>query len=185
MIGSEKSLEEILNALFEKAGNLDELKNKEELKRLKSEPGFRRLVEVQARNPKPIRNLAVIYSEEHKRHYSDQFKWESPSRVEAILTTLKSQGFFRETKSTLLKARKATIEELQSVHDLKYIEFIRDTSLKGVTNLPRSTYICPGTWDAALYAAGGALMAGEVVEKQGAGSREQGAGSVERRKNEW
>ncbi len=82
------------------------------------------------------------------------------------MTTLKSEGFFRATKTTLLKARKATIEELQSVHDLKYIEFIRDTSKKGITNLPRSTYICPGTWDAALYAAGGALMAGEIVESQ-------------------
>lgn len=46
MIDSEKSLEEILNALFEKVDNLDELKNKEELERLKSEPRFRRLVDV-------------------------------------------------------------------------------------------------------------------------------------------
>jgi len=46
MIDSEKSLEEILNALFEKVDDLDELKDKEELERLKSEPGFRRLVEV-------------------------------------------------------------------------------------------------------------------------------------------
>jgi len=127
--------------------------------------------------PQPIRNLAVIYSKEHKRHYSDQFKMERPDRVEAILTTLRSEGFFRETKSTLLMARKATIEELQSVHDLKYIEFIRDTSPKGVTNLPRSVYICPGTWDAALYAAGGALMAGELQRSEIRSQRSEVPGS--------
>jgi len=219
MTNPEKSLEEILNALFEKVGNLDSPKEKKELERLKSEPRFERLVEVlleegqrkdrgrrsevgrqrsegkstnskleaqsplpgissqplttnseprtlNSELPDPIRNLAVIYSKEHERHYSDQFKWESPGRVEAILTTLKSEGFFGATKTTLLKGRRATIEELQLVHDLKYIEFIRDTSKKGTTNLPRSTYLCPGTWDAALYAAGGALMAGEVIENQ-------------------
>jgi len=218
MIDSEKSLKEILNDLLEKSGNLDGPEDKKELERLKSEPEFRRLVEVlleegqrrdkegrksevvsresgvggrraelkaeslklkaqglegerqrgkeKSINSKPIRNLAVIYSKEHKHHYSDQFKMESPDRVEAILTTLKSEGFLRATKTTLLNARKATIEELQSVHDLKYIEFIRDTSRKGITSLPRSTYICPGTWDAALYAAGGALMAEEIVGGQ-------------------
>ncbi len=119
---------------------------------------------LETRNSKPIRSLAVVYAEAHKRHYSDQFKMECPDRVEAILTTLRSEGFFGETKTTLLEARKATIEELQSVHSIEYIEFIRNTSKKGTTNLPRSTYLCPGTWDAALYAAGGALMAGELVE---------------------
>lgn len=42
MIDSEKSLEEILNAMFEKAGNFDGTEDKKELERLKSEPGFRR-----------------------------------------------------------------------------------------------------------------------------------------------
>ncbi len=108
----------------------------------------------------PIKNLAIIYSAKHQAHFSPAFKKESPARIEAILTTLRAAGILNRQNCTLYEAKSATIEQLETVHDTKYIEFIKKTSKKGSTTLPRSTYINSGSFKAALFAAGGALMAG-------------------------
>lgn len=109
--------------------------------------------------------LAIIYSAKHQAHFSPAFKEESPARIEAILTTLRTVGILERPNCTLYEAKQATIKQLETVHDTKYIEFIKNTSKKGLTALPRSTYINSGSFKAALFAAGGALMAGELVSQ--------------------
>jgi acetoin utilization deacetylase AcuC-like enzyme len=107
--------------------------------------------------------MALVYSPHHKRHHSRAFPEDSPDRVEAILTQLSATGLLRGEAVSLIDAPAATIEQLRTVHTPEYVEFIRKTAAQGPRTLPRSTYICKGSWEAAQRAAGAALKAGELV----------------------
>jgi len=113
----------------------------------------------------PVRTLAVIHSDHHRKHASDSFPEESPGRVDALLTHLRTKGFFKSGKD-LVEAPLATVEQLTAVHTPEYVEFVRKTAKRGPVVLPRSTYLCPGSWQAALAAAGAALAAGKLVEEE-------------------
>jgi acetoin utilization deacetylase AcuC-like enzyme len=107
--------------------------------------------------------MALVYSPHHKRHRSPAFPEDSPDRVEAILTQLSAIGLLRGDAVSLIDAPAATIEQLRTVHSPEYVEFIRETAAQGPRTLPRSTYTCKGSWEAAQRAAGAALKAGELV----------------------
>ncbi len=115
--------------------------------------------------PAPLSSIALIYAKEHRGHASDAFPEDSPGRVEGIVTHLKGARFFHGETKVLLDAPEATVEQLATVHSREYIEFIRTTSARGPTRLPRSTYMCAGSWQAALAAAGAALKAGDLVQQ--------------------
>lgn len=115
--------------------------------------------------PSPVRTLAVLHSDHHRQHSSKAFPEESPGRVEALLTYLRTKGFFKSGKE-LVEAPLATVEQLTTVHTPEYVEFVRKTAKRGPVVLPRSTYLCPGSWQAALAAAGAALAAGKLVEEE-------------------
>ena len=87
---------------------------------------------------------------------------ESPSRLTAIEDQLISSGL-----AGLLQrheAPAATTSELARVHPLEYIEAIRAASpRKGIVHLDPDTAMCPRTWDAALHAAGAAVLATDLV----------------------
>ena len=118
-----------------------------------------------SREPVPLSSIALIYAKAHRGHASEAFPEDSPGRVEGILTYLKGMGFFDGQRRVLLDAPVATVEQLAAVHSREYIEFIRRTSARGPTRLPRSTYMCAGSWQAALAAAGAALKAGDLVQR--------------------
>lgn len=113
----------------------------------------------------PVRTLAVIHSDHHRQHASNSFPEESPGRVDALLTHLRTKGFFKGGR-VLTEAPLATVEQLTTVHTPEYVEFVRKTAKRGPLVLPRSTYLCPGSWQAALAAAGAALAAGKLVEEE-------------------
>jgi acetoin utilization deacetylase AcuC-like enzyme len=66
-------------------------------------------------------------------------------------------------KLVLLSPRAATYEELTSVHAPEYITKIRSQVEKGGGWLDHDTVVSPGSYNAAIYAAGGALTAIDAV----------------------
>ena len=58
----------------------------------------------------------------------------------------------------------AKTSELARVHPIEYIEAIREASPRsGIAHLDPDTAMCPYTWDAALHAAGAAVLATDLV----------------------
>jgi acetoin utilization deacetylase AcuC-like enzyme len=66
-------------------------------------------------------------------------------------------------KLVLLSPRAATIEELAAVHAPEYISRIQSQSERGGGWLDPDTVISPGSYNSAVYAAGGALTAVDSV----------------------
>lgn len=86
---------------------------------------------------------------------------ESAGRLEAIISYLEQTGLTEQL--TLIKPRAASIEELALVHDKQYIDGVRAVVQRGGGWLDPDTVTSPGSYDAAIYAAGGAIRAVESV----------------------
>ena len=87
---------------------------------------------------------------------------ESPARLAAIEDRLISSGLAGLVERH--DAPAAKVSELARVHPLQYIEAIRQASPRsGIVHLDPDTAMCPHTWDAALHAAGAAVLATDLV----------------------
>ncbi len=88
---------------------------------------------------------------------------ENSQRLVAIMSHLEKTG--TKEKVTLLSPRAATVEELEMVHAPEYISQIKSRAADGGGWLDPDTVMCPKSYEAALYAAGGLLTAVEAVMK--------------------
>ena len=86
---------------------------------------------------------------------------ESGQRLEAIMAHLKETGLIKQL--TAIRPRPATVEELAYVHQESYISELQDVAARGGGWLDPDTVMSPGSWDAALYAAGGVIEATDAV----------------------
>jgi len=87
---------------------------------------------------------------------------ESPERLAAIEDHLISSGIAGVIERH--EAPAAKVSELARVHPLEYIEAIREASPRsGIVHLDPDTAMCPHTWDAAVRAAGAAVLATDLV----------------------
>jgi acetoin utilization deacetylase AcuC-like enzyme len=86
---------------------------------------------------------------------------ENRERLHGILELLKAKGYDR--KAGMLAPRAASLEELARVHQPSYIKTIESTAREGGAWLDADTYISQGSYQAAVYAAGGVLTALETV----------------------
>jgi acetoin utilization deacetylase AcuC-like enzyme len=94
---------------------------------------------------------------------------ECPERLSAIEDHLISSGLAGLVERH--EAPAAKVSELARVHPLEYIEAIRNASPKsGIVHLDPDTAMCPDTWNAALHAAGAAVLATDLVIGGRAGS---------------
>ncbi len=66
-------------------------------------------------------------------------------------------------KLILLQPRRASITELEMVHDAEYISKVNRIAKNGGGWLDPDTIVCPKSYEAALYAAGGLLSSIEAV----------------------
>lgn len=57
----------------------------------------------------------------------------------------------------------ATVEDVVQAHSVPYVNFIQQISGAGGGYLDADTYVSPGTWDAALWAAGAGISAVDAV----------------------
>ena len=86
---------------------------------------------------------------------------ENASRLEAITSHLEQTGLVRQL--TPIKPRPATTEELSLVHSENHISSIQKTAERGGGWLDADTVVSAGSYEAALYAAGGVIKATAAV----------------------
>jgi acetoin utilization deacetylase AcuC-like enzyme len=86
---------------------------------------------------------------------------ERPDRLRAIERVLEQEKFQALARE---QAPMATLEAIARVHPMDYVEQVRDASPKeGMVQLDADTSMSPGTFEAALRAAGGAMRAVDEV----------------------
>lgn len=86
---------------------------------------------------------------------------ENSRRLEAIVSHLEQTGL--KERLTLIKPRPATIEELTLIHHESHVAHVKEVAERGGGWLDSDTVVSPGSYDAALYAAGGAIEAVAAV----------------------
>jgi acetoin utilization deacetylase AcuC-like enzyme len=86
---------------------------------------------------------------------------ENASRLEAIVAMLEKSGL--KERLTHIPAHPALVEELLQVHDKKLVAMIQAVAESGGGWLDPDTFVSPGSYTAALYAAGGVINAVDAV----------------------
>ena len=86
---------------------------------------------------------------------------ENARRLEAIISRLNQTGLARQL--TPIEPRAASADELSAVHDKQYISHINDMAQRGGGWLDADTVMSADSYEAAVYAAGGAISAVEAV----------------------
>src|SRR5260370_14262964 len=105
---------------------------------------------------------AFITHADCAKHDMGRHHPESPARLAAIEDHLISSGVAGLVERHDAPAAKTS--ELARVHPLEYIEAIREASPRnGIVHLDPDTAMSPHTWDAALHAAGAAVLATDLV----------------------
>jgi len=88
---------------------------------------------------------------------------ENSRRLVEAMSYLKETGI--KEKLTCLPPRPALLEELEMVHTPEYISYVKNKAEKGGGWLDPDTVMSPKSYEAALYAVGGLLVAVEAVIK--------------------
>jgi acetoin utilization deacetylase AcuC-like enzyme len=104
----------------------------------------------------------LVYDPIYLEHDTGDHVENSRRLVEAI-SYLKETGL--KEKLTCLLPRPASLEELEMVHAPEYISYVKSKAEKGGGWLDPDTVMSPKSYEAALYAAGGLLVAVEEVMK--------------------
>jgi len=101
-----------------------------------------------------------VYDPIYLKHDTGQHV-ENARRLEAVISHLDQTGLKQQL--TPIKPRPATIEELSLVHHEQHISHVREVAQGGGGWLDLDTVMSPDSYDAALYAAGGAIEATRAV----------------------
>ncbi len=104
--------------------------------------------------------VGYVYDPVYLRHDTGEHP-ENARRLEAIVSLLESSGL--QKRLALIKPRPATAEELTLVHDESYVAHIKEVGQNGGGWLDVETFMSAGSYDAALYAAGGTIKAVDAV----------------------
>ena len=86
---------------------------------------------------------------------------ENSRRLEAIIFSLEQTGL--KSRLTPIRPRPATIGELTLVHHESHVAHVKEVAQRGGGWLDMDTVMSAGSYDAALYAAGGAIEAVAAV----------------------
>ena len=105
--------------------------------------------------------LPVLPPEYEAQHDPGPGAYDRPERVAAVRRALARPEFAAAAR---IEAPKASLEALLGVHDSAYVERLRAASPRdSVVRLGPDVLMSPGTLDAALHAAGGAVLAADAV----------------------
>ncbi|MFC1938680.1 histone deacetylase [Chloroflexota bacterium] len=108
--------------------------------------------------------VGYVYDSVYLEHDTGQHP-ESAARLEAIMSRLEESSLKKRLYH--IPPRPATIEELALVHHEEYITYVQAIAKSGGGWLDPDTVVSPGSYKAALYAAGGVIRATEVVMNEG------------------
>jgi acetoin utilization deacetylase AcuC-like enzyme len=103
---------------------------------------------------------ALIYHPDYLLHDTGDHP-ENRHRLTSIITHLQETGLW----DTLLRveSRKATVEEVQAIHTVEYVDFLRRLAESGGGVLTPDTPVSPQSYDVALLSTGGVLRAVDAV----------------------
>jgi len=104
--------------------------------------------------------VGYVYDPIYLRHDTGEHV-ENAERLKAILSHLEETGL--KQKLILIKPRPATLEELLGVHHRQHITQIQEVALRGGGWLDVDTVMSADSYQAALYAAGGVIVATDAV----------------------
>jgi len=104
--------------------------------------------------------VGYVYDPIYLKHDTGQHP-ENARRLEAIISHLEQTGL--RQKLSPISPRAATAEEIALVHSRQYIAYIQEVAKNGGGWLDVDTVMSPGSYDAAVYAAGGLISATEAV----------------------
>jgi len=104
----------------------------------------------------------LVYDPIYLEHDTGDHVENSRRLVDAV-SYLKETGI--KEKLTCLPPRPALLEELEMIHAPEYISYVKSKAEKGGGWLDPDTVMSPKSYEAALYAAGGLLVAVEEVMK--------------------
>jgi len=104
--------------------------------------------------------VGYVYVPVYLKHDTGQHP-ENARRLEAIISYLEQTGL--RQKLSPIPPRAATAEEIALVHSRQYIAYIKEVAKNGGGWLDVDTVMSPGSYDAAVYAAGGVISATEAV----------------------
>ena len=105
-------------------------------------------------------SVGYVYDPIYLKHDTGQHV-EVAARLEAIISHLEKTGL--KTQLTLIEPHPATVEEIALVHQREYIKEIEEKAASGGGWLDPDTVMSAGSYEAALYAAGGLIRAVETV----------------------
>ncbi len=111
--------------------------------------------------------VGLVYDPVYLKHDTGQHV-ENARRLEAVISHLEQTQLKQQL--TLIKPRAASAEEISLVHHNQYISHIRDVAQRGGGWLDVDTVMSPDSYQAAIYAAGGAIRASEAVMNGEVGS---------------
>jgi acetoin utilization deacetylase AcuC-like enzyme len=109
---------------------------------------------------KIVMSAGYVYDPIYLKHDTGQHV-EVAARLEAIISYLEKTRL--TSQLTLIEPRPATVDEIALVHTREYIKEIEETALKGGGWLDPDTVMSAGSYEAALYAAGGLIRAVEAI----------------------
>jgi len=112
-----------------------------------------------------MNRTGIVKDERYLEHVMDPGHPESPERLRAVYKMLEEDEM--KGRFQTVKPREATREELEMIHSPSYIDLVASTAGKPYFRLDTDTSTCPGSYEAALLAAGGFLeMIKAVLERK-------------------
>jgi len=109
-------------------------------------------------------DTAVVYSPKYLRHKTGPRHPESPSRLRVIMRELNKSGILKNERCSLVEPETAHINDLQLIHDIDYIQQIKQFCSCGGGLLDQGDTMVSGeSYEVARLAAGGTLKAADLV----------------------
>ncbi|HEU4323887.1 MAG TPA: histone deacetylase [Roseiflexaceae bacterium] len=102
---------------------------------------------------------ALVYTSRHAAH-TEEGHPENAERLSELLVGLEAAGVMAAART--IEARPADLAQIRAVHDERMVQLVRRATDLGAW-LNQDTYTTPGTWEAALDAAGAAAQAVDAV----------------------
>jgi len=107
---------------------------------------------------------AILYSPKCLGHNPGPDHPESPSRLKVIMRELRKTPLVKTRRFSIVEPKPARLEDLELVHQREYVQLVKDFCNRGGGNLDfENTVVSEKSFEAARYAAGGALEAVDLV----------------------
>ncbi|RLI62774.1 MAG: histone deacetylase [Candidatus Thorarchaeota archaeon] len=106
---------------------------------------------------------ALVFHDTFTKHVMSSGHPECPERLQIAMESITSAGLLESGDAELIEATPADLSEIYRVHDRNYITSIRDMSRRGGGFFTLDTSVGRYTYQAALLAAGGGILAVDRV----------------------